>query len=154
MRYIKVLILVCLIFLVMLFFVQNQEVFSQSMALKMDLMFIPPVVSIPLPFYTMLLLCFLIGGIFTLLMLVWDRLTISTKLTVANMRIRSLEKELKRADQMNETFQTKVIDAEARATKAEAKAAELLAIPPAKNPETATEAEPETEKVDQTEKAA
>lgn len=52
MRYIKVLLLVILFFLVMMFFVQNQSAFSQAVALKLDLLFLPPVESAPLPFYT------------------------------------------------------------------------------------------------------
>lgn len=124
MRYVKVLLLVVLFFLVMMFFVQNQGVFSQEMGLKLDLLFIPPVESAPLPFYTLLLICFLLGALCTLLMLVWDRLTISTKLTMANMRIRSLEKELQKADKAREAIQNKVVEAEARATEAEAKAAQ------------------------------
>ena len=54
MRYIKVLLLVILFFLVMMFFVQNQSAFSQAVALKLDLLFLPPVESAPLPFYTLL----------------------------------------------------------------------------------------------------
>ena len=50
MRYIKVLLLVILFFLVMMFFVQNQSAFSQAVALKLDLLFLPPVESAPLPF--------------------------------------------------------------------------------------------------------
>ena len=45
MRYIKVLLLVILFFLVMMFFVQNQSAFSQAVALKLDLLFLPPVES-------------------------------------------------------------------------------------------------------------
>ena len=41
MRYIKVLLLVILFFLVMMFFVQNQSAFSQAVALKLDLLFLP-----------------------------------------------------------------------------------------------------------------
>lgn len=124
MRYVKVLLLVVLFFLVMMFFVQNQGVFSQAMGLKLDLLFIPPLESAPLPFYTLLLICFLLGALCTLLMLVWDRLTISAKLTMANMRIRSLEKELQKADKTREAIQNKVVEAEARATEAEAKVAQ------------------------------
>ena len=61
MRYIKVLLLVILFFLVMMFFVQNQSAFSQAVALKLDLLFLPPVESAPLPFYTLLIICFVLG---------------------------------------------------------------------------------------------
>ena len=63
MRYIKVLLLVILFFLVMMFFVQNQSAFSQAVALKLDLLFLPPVESAPLPFYTLLIICFVLGAL-------------------------------------------------------------------------------------------
>ena len=62
MRYIKVLLLVVLFFLIMMFFVQNQGAFSQTMPLKLDLLFIAPLESAPLPFYTLLVICFVLGG--------------------------------------------------------------------------------------------
>ncbi len=108
MRYVKVLLLVVLFFLVMMFFVQNQDVFSQAMGLKLDLLFLPPMESAPLPFYTLLLICFLLGALCTLLMLVWDRLSISAKLTMANMRIRSLEKELQKAGKAQEDIKLRM----------------------------------------------
>lgn len=131
MRYVKVLLLVILFFLVMMFFVQNQAVFSQVMSLKLDLLFIPPMESAPLPFYTLLLVCFLIGALCSLLMLIWDRLTISAKLTMANMRVRSLEKEVQKAGKAREVIENKAADAEARAAEAEAKASK--AALPAEN---------------------
>ena len=63
MRYIKVLLLVILFFLVMMFFVQNQSAFSQAVALKLDLLFLPPVESAPLPFYTLLIICFVLAAL-------------------------------------------------------------------------------------------
>ncbi len=81
MRYIKVLLLVILFFLVMMFFVQNQSAFSQAVALKLDLLFLPPVESAPLPFYTLLIICFVLGALCILAMLMWDRVSLSAKLT-------------------------------------------------------------------------
>ena len=100
MRYIKVLLLVILFFLVMMFFVQNQGAFSQAVPLKLDLLFLPPVESAPMPFYTLLIICFVLGALCILAMLMWDRVSLSAKLTVANMRVRSLEKELAKAAQL------------------------------------------------------
>ena len=85
MRYIKVLLLVILFFLVMMFFVQNQ---------KLDLLFLPPVESAPLPFYTLLIICFVLGALCILAMLMWDRVSLSAKLTMANMRARGFEKDV------------------------------------------------------------
>ena len=78
MRYIKVLLLVILFFLVMMFFVQNQSAFSQAVALKLDLLFLPPVESAPLPFYTLLIICFVLGALCILAMLMWDRVSLSS----------------------------------------------------------------------------
>lgn len=96
MRYIKVLCLVLLFFFVMMFFVQNHDVFSHAMSLKLDLVVIPGMESSPMPFYTLLLLAFLIGALCSFGMLVFDRVSMTAKLAKATMTIRSLEKELKR----------------------------------------------------------
>ena len=110
MRYIKVLLLVILFFLVMMFFVQNQGAFSQAVPLKL-----PPVESAPMPFYTLLIICFVLGALCILAMLMWDRVSLSAKLTVANMRVRSLEKELAKAAKSTEAVQKKLEASEAKA---------------------------------------
>ena len=112
MRYIKVLLLVILFFLVMMFFVQNQSAFSQAVALKLDLLFLPPVESAPLPFYTLLIICFVLGALCILAMLMWDRVSLSAKLTMANMRARGFEKDVAKT---NEALQKKLDAAEAKA---------------------------------------
>lgn len=131
MRYVKVLVLVLLFFFVMLFFVQNQAVFSQAVPLKLNMLILPPMESSPLPVYSLLLICFLLGALCTMAMLIWDRLSISAKLTMANMRIRGLEKDLQKARKNAEAtegtlndLQTKLSDAETRVTETQAKAAE------------------------------
>ena len=113
MRYIKVLLLVILFFLVMMFFVQNQSAFSQAVALKLDLLFLPPVESAPLPFYTLLIICFVLGALCILAMLMWDRVSLSAKLTMANMRARGFEKDVAKALKTNEALQKKLDAAEA-----------------------------------------
>ena len=115
MRYIKVLLLVILFFLVMMIFVQNQGAFSQAVPLKLDLLFLPPVESAPMPFYTLLIICFVLGALCILAMLMWDRVSLSAKLTVANMRVRSLEKELAKAAKSTEAVQKKLEASEAKA---------------------------------------
>ena len=115
MRYIKVLLLVILFFLVMMFFVQNQGAFSQAVPLKLDLLFLPPVESAPMPFCTLLIICFVLGALCILAMLMWDRVSLSAKLTVANMRVRSLEKELAKAAKSTEAVQKKLEASEAKA---------------------------------------
>lgn len=115
MRYIKVLLLVILFFLVMMFFVQNQAAFSQAVPLKLDLLFMPALESAPLPFYTLLIICFVLGALCILAMLMWDRVSLSAKLTVANMRVRSLEKELAKAAKNTDAVQKKLEASETKA---------------------------------------
>lgn len=115
MRYIKVLLLVILFFLVMMFFVQNQAAFSQAVPLKLDLLFMPALESAPLPFYTLLIICFVLGALCILAMLMWDRVSLSAKLTVANMRVRSLEKEVAKAAKNTDAVQKKLEASEAKA---------------------------------------
>lgn len=134
MRYIKVLLLVLLFFFVMLFFVQNQAAFSQAMPLKLDLLFVPPMQSAPLPLYSLMLFCFVLGALCSIAMLIWDRVTLGTKLTFAHMRVRSLEKDLVKlqksmttTQEKLETAETKASEAETRAKEAETKAKEAIA---------------------------
>lgn len=108
MRYLKVLLLVLLFFFVMLFFVQNQAAFSQTMPLKLDLLMFGSMESQPLPFYTLLLLCFLLGALSILLMLMWDRVTLSTRLTFVSMRARGLEKDSARYRKAAEASENRV----------------------------------------------
>lgn len=96
MRYVKVFLLVLLFFFIMMFFVQNEPSFSQSMQLTLDLLFFPPMVSKPISVYVLLLICFSLGSMITLLFLVWDRIKLSTRLAVAHIHIRTLEKKLAR----------------------------------------------------------
>ena len=117
MRYIKVLLLVILFFLVMMFFVQNQGAFPQALPLRLDLLFIPPVESAPLPFYTLLIICFVLGALCILAMLMWDRVSLSAKLTMANMRVRSLEKELAKTAKGTDAVQKQLEASEARAAR-------------------------------------
>lgn len=118
MRYLKVLLLVLLFFFVMLFFVQNQAAFSQAMPLKLDLLILGAMESQPLPFYTLLLVCFLFGALITLLMLVWDRVMLSTRLTFTGMRARGFEKDASR-------FRKAAEGSEARVKEVSTKIAEL-----------------------------
>ena len=126
MRYLKVLLLVLLFFFVMLFFVQNQGAFSQAMPLKLDLMFTAPLESRPLPLYSLFLICFLLGALCTMFMLIWDRLRISARLTMSNMRARGLEKDLTKTQKLLDETREKLTAAETRCTEAEAKAREAV----------------------------
>ena len=94
MRYIKVLLLVLLFFISMLFLFQNQETLARDMTLKLNLFFLPPVKPLSLPTYFILLAGFLLGGLFSMAFLLWDKLALSAKLMKAQWRVRNLEKEM------------------------------------------------------------
>ncbi len=109
MRYLKVLILVLIFFLVMMFFVDNQETFTKSFPLKLDLRFIDPMTTkTPVPCYYLLLASFLLGGLITLAMLIWDRVSCTTRLSLAKIRANGLEKDLRRAGKVNNANETKI----------------------------------------------
>ena len=119
MRYIKVFLAIVFFYFVMLFFVQNQEALSQTMPLKLDLMFLPPVESMPVSFYTLALITFLIGGLVALIMLLWDRLSASAHLAGSKRRIKSLEKELQKSGEALDSVKKELQEAVARAEQAE-----------------------------------
>jgi ATP adenylyltransferase len=96
MRYIKVLFLVLLFFVSMLFFFQNQETLGRDMALKLDLVFLPPMKPVALPTYFVLLAGFLLGALFAMAFLLWDKLALSARLMKAQWKVRNLEKEVAR----------------------------------------------------------
>lgn len=114
MRYIKVLFIVVIFFLALIFFFQNQAVLSQHLELTLHLFFLPPMVSIPLPFYFVILASFFVGAILSLIFLIWDKCNTSARLVKAKWRINSLEKantrlqqSAKAADQSSESAETK-----------------------------------------------
>ncbi len=124
MRYLKVLLFVLLFFFVMLFFVQNQTVFSQVTPLNLDLMFIPVMTSAPLPLYTLLLVCFVLGALATMAMLIWDRVRIGTKLSFANMRARGFEKDFNKACKQIESVKEALAATQAKLQEAQTAAKE------------------------------
>ena len=122
MRYIKVFLFVLLFFLIMMLFVQNQASFSDPVTLKFDPLFAPAMESIPLPRYALLLICFALGAGLVLAMLVWDRLSLSSRLAVASRRGNALQKQLDKANAQIEKLTAE--KAAAEAAKAEAAPAE------------------------------
>ena len=122
MRYIKVFLFVLLFFLIMMLFVQNQASFSDPVTLKFDPLFAPAMESIPLPRYALLLICFAMGAGLVLAMLVWDRLSLSSRLAVATRRGNALQKQLDKANAQIEKLTAE--KAALEAAKAEAAPAE------------------------------
>lgn len=94
MRYLKVLLLAVLFFLAMIFFFQNQEPLSQQTVLGLNLFFIPPMQSIPLPFYFIVIAAFLVGCVLAVCMLLWDKFSSGAKLMKAKWQVSSLERQV------------------------------------------------------------
>jgi ATP adenylyltransferase len=113
MRYIKVFLLVLLFFVIMMLFVQNQASFSDPVTLKFDPMFAPVMESMPLPRYSLLLMSFALGAIVVLAMLLWDRLSLSSRLGAARRRGNSLQKQLDKANAQIEKLTAEKAKAEA-----------------------------------------
>lgn len=106
MKYVKVFLAIMIFFLVMMFFVQNQSALSQVIPLTLDLFFIEPMMSKPISIYALLLICFLIGSLVTLALLIWDRLRLSAHLALANIRIRTLEKDIEHIAKEKNNYET------------------------------------------------
>ncbi len=100
MRYIKVLILACFIFLAIVFFFQNQAVLATKVELSLDLFFIPQVKALPLPFYFLMGCAFLAGVVLAIFMLVWDRVLLSARIVKDKWQIKSLSTKLARAESL------------------------------------------------------
>ncbi|MBR3880333.1 MAG: LapA family protein [Mailhella sp.] len=129
MRYIKVFLLVLLFFVIMMLFVQNQASFSDSVTLTFDTMFGPTFKSIPMPRYALLLISFALGALLVLAMLLWDRLSLSSRLGAARRRGNSLQKQLDKANAQiaKLTEDKKKFEADLEAAKEAVKAAEAAA---------------------------
>ncbi|WP_298032382.1 lipopolysaccharide assembly protein LapA domain-containing protein [uncultured Desulfovibrio sp.] len=96
MRYVKVLLLAILFFLALVFFFQNQNALSQNLVLTLNLFFLPPMTSIPLPFYFMVVAAFFMGAVLALGFLVWDKVNLSARLMKSKWRVSSLEREVEK----------------------------------------------------------
>jgi putative membrane protein len=93
MRILKVLLLIVFFFFCMIFFVQNTAILSTPLLLKMDV-FSLSYASPEVPFYVVLLLSFVVGGIFSLTYFVLEKVRMAGEIKAQAARIASLEKEL------------------------------------------------------------
>lgn len=96
MRYLKALVLVLIFFVAMIFLFQNQISLSQTLSFKLDLLFMPAMTSIELPFYFVLLAAFLLGALMCLVLLLWDRMRLSAQIMRANFRVQAMQNEEKK----------------------------------------------------------
>lgn len=96
MRYLKYFINLLLIFVVIIFFIENSQQLSQRVQFHFDL-FIPGLQwQMPeLPIYFLVLAFFVLGGVITTLLFAWSRFCMGCQLTKANRKIKGLEKEIK-----------------------------------------------------------
>ena len=61
-----------------------------------NLFFLPPMASIPLPFYFMVVAAFFVGAVLALGFLVWDKVNLSARLMKSKWRVSSLEREVEK----------------------------------------------------------
>lgn len=93
MRYIKVLALVLFFIFSMIFFVQNTEVLSTSLQLKYNL-FKWSWVSLPLPYYVLLLFAFGIGAILSMFYFIFEKIRQNRELRKYRNKLKDLEQEV------------------------------------------------------------
>ncbi len=111
MRYLKVLLFALIFFISMIFFFQNQPALDADMTLRLNLFFIPPMESLALPFYFLVMAAFLLGALLAVCVLVWDKMSLSARCMKATWRVRSLEKEL---EELKEKYAAKELALETK----------------------------------------
>ena len=94
MRYIKVVLLVLIFFFFAIFVEQNHGILGQDVAFQLNLFVIPPLESIPLPLYFIVLIALVLGALVCVLFLAGDRIKMSFAMHRANKRINVLEQEV------------------------------------------------------------
>ncbi|MBT8763141.1 LapA family protein [Desulfohalobiaceae bacterium Ax17] len=93
MRYVKVAILVLIFFFSMLFFVQNTELLSMSLSLKLDILG-NHFESREIPIYLLILIAFVVGAFISLFYFLAEKIKLSKQLRVCKSKIADLEKEV------------------------------------------------------------
>ncbi len=96
MRYIKALLIICVFFVCMIFFFQNHAILSKTVTFQLNLLVMPAMTSIAIPFYFVMLGAFLLGALLCLGFLLFDRVKMQAGLARANMRMRSIESDQRR----------------------------------------------------------
>jgi len=92
MRVVKVLFLILFFFFCMLFFVQNTEMLATPLVLKLDV-FSWSAASTPTPFYVVLLISFVVGGLFATLYFIAERMRLAGKVKELSAKVASLESQ-------------------------------------------------------------
>lgn len=94
MRFIKIPLMIIIFLLVVIFLVENHSVFSQNMAVRLDLLYGINWSSPEMPIYFYLAFCFLVGFMVCLLLLLSDRIKNAHALRKAQKNIKALEQEI------------------------------------------------------------
>jgi len=93
MRFVKVLILLVFFFVCMLFFVQNTTTLETPLVLKLSA-FGLSAESPGAPFYVVLLLAFVAGGLFASVYFLFEKIRLTAQLRNLANKVKSLEKQL------------------------------------------------------------
>lgn len=95
MRILKYFINLVLIFVIIIFFIENSQQLSQRVQFHFDLFATGLLWQIPeVPLYFLLIVFFALGGLITAAIFAWGRIGLSRRLARANKKIRGLEKEV------------------------------------------------------------
>ena len=95
MRFIKFFLQLLIFLAVLLFFIENSALLSQTVQFQVDLFVNDQVWLLPsLPLYCIVVATFLIGCLVSMLHFAWGRWRVAMTLREARSRIRALEKEL------------------------------------------------------------
>lgn len=92
MRYLKSFALILVFVVSMLFFVQNNQPLSTTVTLEFNVV-LAHLYSLPLPVYILVLGGFLLGAVFTLALLLVDRIRLGLELKTLRARYEALEDE-------------------------------------------------------------
>jgi lipopolysaccharide assembly protein A len=93
MRYLKVLLLTLFFFVSMVFFIQNNEMLSNELILKLEL-FDLSFASRELPFYLIVLVSFVVGSVFSMSYFLAEKLRLSHELKSSKAKLAALEQEV------------------------------------------------------------
>ncbi len=93
MRYLKVLLLTLFFFVSMVFFIQNNEMLSNELVLKLEL-FDLSFVSRELPFYLIVLVSFVIGSVFSMSYFLAEKIRLTHELKSSKAKLAALEQEV------------------------------------------------------------
>ena len=94
MRFIKIPLMIVIFLLVVIFLVENHTVFSQTMSVRMDLLYGVNWSSAEMPIYFYLTFCFLLGFVVCLLLLLSDRIKNVRALRKCQKNVKALEQEI------------------------------------------------------------